>query len=271
MSIGGLRKLSKRFCGSNSMRAAEKHMDDILRRIRERDCVLMIDFDGTLAPMVSDPRRARMSMQTRRALEGVARRYPVAVITGRALSDVQARVPTYGVSFAGNHGLECSTKGRVHPVRIPAILQRALNTVRARLRCVALDYKGIYFEDKVHSLSFHYRRCPRSKHAAVRAKVMNAVREAGGLRVVEGIYVLNILPGVRRDKGTATREMYASLAGRKKPVPVFLGDDVTDEDAFRVLRKGITIKVGASKTSAAHYYFKSRSGVDRFLEAMAGK
>ena len=253
------------------MRATEKHMDDILRRIRERDCVLMIDFDGTLAPMVSDPRRARMGMRTRSALEGVARRYPVAVITGRALSDVQARVPTYGVSFAGNHGLECSTKGRVHPVRIPAILQRALNTVRARLRCVALDYKGIYFEDKVHSLSFHYRRCPRSKHAAVRAKVMNAVREAGGLRVVEGIYVLNILPGVRRDKGTATREMYASLAGRKKPVPVFIGDDVTDEDAFRVIRQGITIKVGTSSASAAQYYFKSRSGVDRFLEAMVGK
>ena len=271
MSIGGLRSLSKRFCGSNNMGAAEKHMDDILRRIRERGCVLMIDFDGTLAPMVSDPRRARMGMRTRRALEGVARRYPVAVITGRALSDVQARVPTYGVSFAGNHGLECSTKGRVHPVRIPAILQRALNTVRARLRCVALDYKGIYFEDKVYSLSLHYRRCPRSKHAAVRAKVMNAVREAGGLRIVEGIYVLNILPAMHRDKGTATREMYASLAGRKKPVPVFIGDDVTDEDAFRVIRQGITIKVGTSSASAAQYYFKSRSGVDRFLEAMVGK
>lgn len=244
-------------------------MDEILRRICERGCVLMIDFDGTLAPIVSDPRRARMGMRTRHALEVVARRYPVAIVTGRALSDAQSRVPIRGVSFAGNHGLERSMKGRIHRVRIPAILQRALGTVRARLRSVARDYKGIYFEDKVYSLSLHYRRLPRAKHAVIRAEVMDAAREAGGLRVMEGIYVLNILPGVRRDKGTAAREMYTSLAGRKKPVPVFIGDDVTDEDAFRVLRKGITIKVGKSNASAARYYFRSRANVDSFLYALS--
>ena len=231
----------------------------------------MLDFDGTLAPIVSDPRRARMGIRACHALEGVARRCPVAVITGRALSDVQARVPIRGVSFAGNHGLEWSSEGTTHRVRIPVIARRALDTVRARLRSVARDYKGIYFEDKARSLSLHYRRSPRAKHAAIRAEVTNAIREAGSLRVVEGIYVINIVPALRRDKGTATREMYATLAGRKKPVPVFIGDDVTDEDAFRVLRKGITIKVGASDASAAQYYFKSRREVDGFLEAIAGK
>ena len=98
---------------------------------------------------------------------------------------------------------------------------------------------------------------------------MNVVRETGGIRVIEGLYVLNMVPGVRRDKGTAAREMYTFLARGNTPVPVFIGDDATDEDAFRILRKGITIKVGTSNASSAQYYFKSRSEVDRFLEAMA--
>jgi len=244
------------------------HADAVLSRIREAGCVLMLDFDGTLAPIVSDPRRARMGVRTRRALETVARRYPVAVITGRALSDVQARVPIRGISFAGNHGLELSVRGKVHRARLSKISQRALDAVRARLHTVARRYKGLYFEDKEYSLSLHYRHSPLSKHVPIRREVMKAVQETGNLRIVEGIYILNILPDIRRDKGTAAREAYAALAGRKKPVPVFIGDDVTDEDAFRVLRKGITIKVGKSSSSAARYYFKSRSGVDGFLEVL---
>ena len=73
------------------------HAAAILSRIRKHGCVLMLDFDGTLAPLVPDPRRARMRAGTRRALEAVARHFPVAVITGRALSDVQARMPIRGI------------------------------------------------------------------------------------------------------------------------------------------------------------------------------
>jgi len=251
------------------MKDAEMHADAVLSRIREAGCVLMLDFDGTLAPIVSDPRRARMGVRTRRALETVARRYPVAVITGRALSDVQARVPIRGISFAGNHGLELSVRGKVHRVRLSKISRRALDTIRTRMRSLARRYKGVYFQDKRHSLSLHYRHSPRREHAAIRAEAVKAIRETGGLRVVEGIYVINILPGVRRDKGTAAREMYTALAGRKKPVPVFVGDDVTDEDAFRALTGGITIRVGASSSSTARFYFNARSGVDTFLRAIA--
>ena len=251
------------------MKDAEMHAATILSRIRKHGCVLMLDFDGTLAPLVSDPARARMRASTRRALEAVARCYPVAVITGRALSDVRHRVPLRGVSFVGNHGLEQFVKGKIRRVRIPAAPQRALDTIRTRLRPLARRHKGIYFDDKVCSLSFHYRHSPRSKHAEIRAEVLSDVRKAGNLRAVEGVFVINILPAIRRDKGTAAREMYALLAKKGKPAPVFIGDDVTDEDAFRVLRSGITIRVGKSTSSAARYYFSTRSGVDTFLRAVA--
>ena len=253
------------------MKDAEMHAATILSRIRKHGCVLMLDFDGTLAPLVSDPARARMRASTRRALEAVARCYPVAVITGRALSDVRHRVPLRGVSFVGNHGLEQFVKGKIRRVRIPAAPQRALDTIRVRVRSVARRYKGLYFEDKAHSLSLHYRHSPRPNHAAIRTEVVKAIRETGNLRAVEGVFVINILPAVRRDKGIAVREMYTALAGRKIPVPVFIGDDVTDEDAFRVLRKGITIRVGKSTSSAAQYYFRSRSGVDTFLRTIADR
>ena len=250
------------------MRDAEKHTDAIFSRIRRNGCVLMLDFDGTLAPLTPEPGRARMRAGTRRALEVVARRYPVAVITGRALSDVQARMPIRGISFAGNHGLELSVRGKVHRVRLSKISQRALDAIRVCMRSLARRYKGVYFQDKRHSLSLHYRHSPRREHAAIRAEAVKAIRETGGLGVVEGIYVINILPGVRHDKGTAAREMYASLSRGKKRVPVFIGDDVTDEDAFRALKKGITIRVGKSSSSAALYYVRSRAGVDRFLNTL---
>ena len=250
------------------MKDAKIHIDAILARIRKHGCILMLDFDGTLAPLVPDPARARMRASTRRALEAVARCYLVAVITGRALSDVRNRVPLRGVSFVGNHGLEQFVKGKIRRVRIPAAPRRALDTIRTRLRPLARRHKGIYFEDKVYSLSFHYRHSPRSKHAEIRAEIVKAVRETGNLRAVEGVFVINILPAIRRDKGTAAREMYALLAKKGKPAPVFIGDDVTDEDAFRVLRNGITIRVGKSTSSAAKYYFKSRAGVDRFLKVL---
>ena len=90
------------------MKDAQMHADAILSRIRKHGCVLMLDFDGTLAPLTPEPGRARMGAGTRRALAAGERRYPVAVITGRALSDVQARMPIRGISFAGNHCLDLS-------------------------------------------------------------------------------------------------------------------------------------------------------------------
>ncbi|MDO8576631.1 MAG: trehalose-phosphatase, partial [bacterium] len=214
-------------------------------------------------------RRARMGAGTRRALEAVAGCCPVAIITGRALSDVRARVPIRGISFVGNHGLELSIRGKIHRVQLPKISQRALETIRAHMRSLGRRYKWMYFEDKEYSLSVHYRHVPRSKHAAIRGEVLKAAKATGNLRIVHGIYVLNILPGVRRDKGTAAREMYATLSRGKKKAPVFIGDDVTDEDAFRAFRSGITIRVGKSPSSAARYYFKGRSGVDTFLRAIS--
>jgi trehalose-phosphatase len=256
------------------MKDAQKHVVAILSRIRKEGCILMLDFDGTLAPVVSDPRRARMGARTRHALEIIARRYPVAVITGRALSDVQTRVPIRRISFAGNHGFESRIAGKRYFTRVPAPIVRARDKAGRRLASLQEKYKGLYFEDKKFTLFVHYRHVAAAEVASARRDIFRAVRDAGKgrlLRANEAIQGVSILPAVRCNKGTAAWEMYASLAGRKKPVPVFIGDDVTDEDAFRALKRGITIRVGKSSGSAARYYFKSRSGVDGFLKAMAGK
>ena len=228
----------------------------------------MFDFDGTLAPIMSYPQRARLGARTYCILETVARHFPVAIITGRALSDVQARVSISRISFAGNHGLEWSVRGKTRRVPIPPRMQRSLRIIRVRMQSLARRYRGAVLEDKMHTLSLHYRHVLPSNHAAVRAEVKKAARETGNLRLLGGTYIVNILPAVHRDKGTAAREMYVALAGRKRPVPVFVGDDVTDEDAFRALKGGITLRVGESSSSAAQYYVRSRAGVDRLLDAL---
>jgi len=255
------------------MKDAELHINAILSHIKKKGCILMLDFDGTLAPMVADPQRARMPAQTRRALEVLARRMPVAVISGRSIIDVRARVPILGVAFAGNHGFESLIAGKRDFMRVPAPIVRARAEAGRRLKGLEKKYKGLCFEDKKFTLFVHYRHVAETEVANARRDIFRVVRDVGEgrlLHATEAIQGVNILPAVRCNKGTAARKMYASLARGKKPVPVFIGDDVTDEDCFRAFGKGITIKVGKSRTSAAQYYFKSRAGVDRFLHAVAG-
>lgn len=229
----------------------------------------MLDFDGTLSPIVADYRRAKMDAWTRRALARASRRFPTAVITGRALAFVEGRVPIRGISFAGNHGLEWSIKGRKEDARVSKQARQAVNSMRTRMTKLTEQYRGTILEDKGRSLSLHYRHAPRSTHAAIRRAVYKAARETRRIRVMDGVFVHNIMPAVKRDKGTAARMMYTYLAKKKKSIPIFIGDDVTDEDAFKALRKGITVHVGKSQNSAAHYFVRSQKDVATFLEWLA--
>lgn len=255
------------------MKDAEKHMGAITRRIRERGYILMLDFDGTLASVVADPKRARMGVRTRHALEVLAHRMPIAIITGRSIVDVRARVPIHGVAFAGNHGFESRIAGEKKFMRIPVPIVRARTEAGRQLIGLQKKYKGLYFEDKAYTLFVHYRHVAKAKVASARRDIFRIVQGAGKgrlLYITEAIRGVNILPAVRCNKGTAVREMYTALAQGKKPVPIFIGDDVTDEDAFRVFAKsGITIRVGKSEGSAAEFYFKSRPAVDTFLTEIA--
>src|SRR3989344_3151029 len=131
------------------MQDALANRSRIARRIeRAGGAVVMLDFDGTLVKIVSRPDKARMSAGMGRALFLCAERMRLAIVTGRALADVQARIRFGGVSIAGNRGLEWFIAGERKRAAVSPAMMRALRAARKELRDLEKRYKGVYVEDK---------------------------------------------------------------------------------------------------------------------------
>ncbi len=201
--------------------------------------LLALDFDGTLAPIVPRPGDAALPDASRRALEQILDRgdTDVALVSGRGLDDVRGRVGLADVHYAGNHGMEIDGPG-VHRVHAPArdarpALDRCADSLRDRLS--ALD--GVEVEDKGLTLSVHYRRAvDPDAEQIVRDAVAEACGADPGLRATYGKRVVEVRPAIDWDKGRAIRFLLDAL-GEGLDVPaVFVGDDRTDEDAFRAIR-----------------------------------
>lgn len=229
-----------------------------------------LDFDGTVAPIAEDPDEPTIGRACRRAIGRLAARPDarVAVVSGRALDDLRGRVGLDGLVYAGNHGLELHRGDRtaVHPLaarRRPA-LARALGRLREELA----DVPGVVIEDKGLTGTVHVRRTPPERHDDVRSAVANAARSAGSdLRLTSGREVFEFRPDVAWDKGSAM-----SLLADGMPTgwrSVYVGDDVTDEDAFRAVRPdGLGVLVGSRAPTAATRRLPTRAGVAPFLHQL---
>lgn len=233
----------------------------IARALRAgRGVVLILDFDGTLAPIAPVPRAAMLAPATRRILKGLAahRRARVVVLSGRPLRDLRARAAVRGAVYGGCHGLEIGGRGLsfVHP-RARAKLG-SVAAARAALRRGLRGVPGALVEDKVLAVSAHYRRVPRARRAEVFALVARVARAHPGLAVVAGKKVREFVPRIGWNKGRAARWIVARLAPTlpreaRPPLVLFAGDDVTDEAAFAALRgRGVTVRVGLRRGGAEH-------------------
>jgi len=230
----------------------------VLDRFARSRPLLAFDFDGTLAPIVADPARAAMRASTRRLLERAAGAYPCIVISGRSRADVVKRL--HGVRLSGvvgNHGLE---PWHAAP-RLAREVRRWVPLLEARLRGVA----GVVVEDKGLSIAVHYRRSRDKRHA--RARILGAAARLGPARLMGGKQVLNILPAGAPDKRLALERARARL---ECGTAVYVGDDETDEDVFRLARPGrlLAIRVGRKRGSAAPYYIRTQADIDRLLRRL---
>lgn len=210
-----------------------------------------LDLDGTLVALRPRPGQVRLPPSTRRLLSRLARRpgVSVAIVSGRALPDLRRRAAAPGVLLGGNHGLELP--GWVHPAA-----RRARPRLEAALRELRAALPRLLIEDKRWSLSVHDRR------GAAQAEVA-AVARRRRLRLRRGKKVLELLPAADWHKGHALRKLAAG--GRI----LYIGDDATDEEAFRSLGRGaLTVKVGEGRT-AARYRLADVGAVRRLLAALA--
>jgi trehalose 6-phosphate phosphatase len=217
--------------------------EDLVARLAGRPVAVFVDFDGTLAPIVEDPGAASLPDPTREALERLVSTGLVAVVSGRGLDDLRSRVAVPGVVLVGSHGFEIVTADgrRIERPETAAILPE-LDAAERELRERLVPLDGVQVERKRWAIAAHYRRAPGSG-----PEVERTVREVAagrpGLAVSGGKKVVELRPDVDWHKGLAVRWLGDSLAP-PDAVPVFVGDDLTDEDAFREIRgRGIPIVV----------------------------
>jgi trehalose-phosphatase len=244
-------------------------LSKICASIVNKDFVLMLDFDGVLAPIVDEPNNAQMLPATHELLTQIARRHRVAIVSGRSLEDIRRRVNLPGAWYAGNHGAEWSL-GRDSGTYLATLAEtQAFQLVRHTLHDLSKQFRGAYFEDKAVTASLHFRRVPIHRRKLLFAKMRILAKENAKTLAIERDFelVYTIRPRNAPNKDSAAIRILENLTSGI--IPIFIGDDVGDEAAFRALTHGITIRVGKKRTTSAQYRIPSQKLVNTFLSLLA--
>jgi trehalose-phosphatase len=247
----------------------------IVEQRGSRRLVLLCDFDGTLVEFQSDPAAVWLPESRRTLLEGFVD-HPAAtvgIVSGRRLIDVRERTGLPDAAyFAGLHGLEIEGGGErfVHPqvAETRALVRGVSITLAARIAA----HSGAFLEDKEMSVAVHYREAPPAAHAEILTAFEQVTRpaiETRRLRVMRGSFVLELLPNIPWNKGDAVRWIVKRVQRDGVPVfPVYIGDDVTDEDAFREVEdRGVGI-AASDRVTGGDFRVDGPEGVAALLAAL---
>jgi len=233
-------------------------------------CALFLDIDGTLLELAPTPDSVNVDAGISALLPALARHLDgaVALITGRSMADAEGLFRGLSLPIAGQHGLERrSADGALHQ-HLPSL--KGLERLRRDLTEFAARHDGLHLEDKGATLALHYRQAPRLAshvHRTLRDHLAEAVASESGWRLQPGKGVLEVKPD-GRDKGTAILEYLEEppFAGR---LPVFVGDDKTDEYGFVAVAVagGWAVKVGHGATNAS-YRLRDVTAVRKWLSTL---
>jgi trehalose 6-phosphate phosphatase len=249
--------------------------DRVKKRLAGRHVFLLMDFDGTLAAIRRHPARARLSGEAARTLRNILacrEDISLAVVSGRSLRDIRLRVGIKGILYAGNHGLEAEGPGIKFTVPEALRAKKTVKKISRELKKGYKGFKGIVVEDKGLTISVHFRMVSPARIAEAE-KTMEDIaapyRAKGKIDVMTGKKVWEIRPPVKWNKGKAAIRLIneKKKALNRKILPVYVGDDRTDEDAFRAIgEKGICVFVGGKRSSNAAYYLNGTREVIKFLQ-----
>ena len=241
-----------------------------------RSLLLMTDYDGTLSPHVPNPADARLGQRVQRHLSALARAPQVrlAIISGRDLGDVTARVGVAGAVYAGCHGLQVDGPGIAfsHPEAVEQ--QRTVQALGEALAQRVTGIDGVRVEPKRLGITVHYRDVGDEARRLVEVELEQALeREGGRLKIFHGTKAIEILPHVAWSKGHCAKQIrdWALQRLSKPMLSVYMGDDWTDELAFEaLLGQAITVRVGPPDlVSRATYRLDDVDAVHALLERLA--
>jgi trehalose 6-phosphate phosphatase len=268
--------------GEVSVRTGYQRMSELPDGLQALDVVtaghpaVFFDFDGTLSDIVNNPDAARLTDGAADALTALTAQCPVAVLSGRDLADVRQRIGLPGIWYAGSHGFELTGPDRAHHQNQAAaesipLLEQAAAELRDQLGHIT----GVVVEHKRFGVAVHYRNAARDRVGEVAAAVRTAGQRSA-LRVTTGREVIELRPNVDWDKGKTLRWVLDHIrdAEGSAPLPIYLGDDITDEDAFDTVREdGVGIVVrhteDGDRATAARYALDNPDRVREFIERLA--
>jgi alpha,alpha-trehalase len=233
---------------------------------------MLLDYDGTLTPINQTPSAALLGLEAERILQQMAHLpgMQVVIVTGRSMEDIRRLVPIENMGFVANHGFHTYKDGTewIHPQALSLI--QALSRLHSILRTTLARFPKVDVENKQFTLSIHYRNVAQHNAHSLKSVVLKTVHAFDPtLRITRGKRVFEVRPNIAWGKGDAVLKMLNANKAHRRTIPVFIGDDATDEDVFRSLRyKGITIRVGNSKSTLAQYYVKNVEDVMRLLRSI---
>lgn len=273
--VGDLRRLLRP--GGSGLRTMDKlptiwnRIQEMDRKISGRRLAVFLDYDGTLTPIVKDYTKAVISKEMLATVGRLADRIPTAIISGRDLADVRARVGLDQVFYAGSHGFDIAGPGgfRHRPEGVEQFLE-PLAAAEKILRRAASAVEGAAIERKTFSIAVHFRKVAE-RHVAELERAVDAVTEHGNLRKSLGKKVFDVQPQADWDKGCAVEWLLENTALGQDVLPIYIGDDITDEDAFTALAaRGVSLVVrGPPRVTTADYALDDPDDVGRFLDWLA--
>ncbi|MCM8792694.1 MAG: trehalose-phosphatase [Candidatus Omnitrophica bacterium] len=239
--------------------------------IRDKEIILFLDYDGTLTNIAKTPQEAVLSKKVKSILKSLVSglNYKIVIISGRSLNDIIKIIGLKGIIYVGNHGLQIKGPGIRFLVHISQGYRRLLKVIKKKLNDELSLYKGVLIENKDFILSLHYRLVNKKYIKKIKNIFYSITKKyllRHKIKLKEGKMVLEIRPSLNWNKGKAVLWLLSKKFKEKGIFPIYIGDDKTDEDAFKILRmRGLTIFVGKPKESSAQYYVRDVNEVTLFL------
>jgi len=227
------------------------------------DAALFLDFDGTLVELAETPDAIQVSPELGTLLRRIGERLKgrIALVSGRSIGDLERHLHCAGIAVSGSHGLELRLRDGSH---VPLAARHDLSEARERFDALAAEQPGLLVEHKPYGVALHYRQAPEAECQVL--ALAGAMARRTGLTLQQGKMVVEIRPP-GADKGDAVRAFMTEpdFVGAR---PLFVGDDLTDEDAFRAAAElgGAGILVGPRRETAATWRLEDVAAVSAWLK-----
>lgn len=252
--------------------SALKSFKKIEDQFKDKEVVLFFDYDGTVTPIVSHPKDANLSTEMKNILLKLSNQCTLAVISGRGLNDIKSRVGIKGIYYSGSHGYEIEGPSIKMEYKPALEFVEIFDDLEIELTKSLAGVEGALVERKKFSIALHYRNVSTDEVVIVEKAADNALMKYPKIRKSYGKMVYELQPDLQWNKGKALEWLIKKLHIEKRSSKIFyIGDDITDEDAFSAIKTyGIGILVGEhTRATGAQYKLKNTDQTTHFLKILS--